>query len=406
MARFRYTAIDPASVTISGRIEALSKAAVIDQLHAAGQTPLRVDEIAGLSLLSGIDLADLLPRRMPSKTLVLITGQLATLLQAGLALDEALNILVDLVEHRREKECLRSLHDRVSGGASLADAMAAQPNAFPDFYVSMVRAGEAGASLEAVLGRLADFLERSQAAKEHIKSALIYPAVVSLTCLCSIIVLFAFVVPRFRPVFEEAGGSLPAAARILLVTSELFQNFWWLGILIPAVAALVIHRQFKQPATRARWDRLVLRLPVAGKLVGQIEIVRFSRTLGTLLRNGVSMMTALAITRETIGNRIFKDAVTRIIERVKIGKGLAEPLTETKVFPPLAVQLIRVGEESGHQDEMLLKVADIFEAETNRSLDRALTLIGPAVTIGLGLIVAGVISSILTAVLSVYDLAL
>ena len=294
----------------------------------------------------------------------------------------------------------------MSGGAALADAMAAQPEVFPDFYVSMVRAGEAGSSLETVLGRLADFLERSHAAREHIKSALIYPLIVALTCFASITVLFTIVVPRFRPVFEEAGGALPLAARNLLRVSEIFQDFWWLAIVLPVGLALLLRLQFKRPASRARWDRLVLRLPVAGALIGQVEVVRFTRTLGTLLKNGVSLMTALEIARETISNRVFHDAVTRIIDRVKIGRGLAEPFAESKVFPRLAVQLIRVGEESGHQEEMLLKIADIFEGETRRSLDRLLTLIGPAVTIVLGLIVAGVIGTILTAILSVYDLAL
>lgn len=406
MRQFRYTAIDPSSTTVNGRIEASNKSAVVDQIHAAGQIPIRIEEVSRFSSFSGAEFAGLFQRRMPSRTLVLVTAQLATLLEAGLALDKALSILIELVSHRREKECLQALHDRVSAGASLADAMAAQPIVFPESYISMVRAGEAGGNLELVLGRVSEFLERSQAAKEHIKSALIYPGIVAITCLASIIVLFAFVVPRFRPVFEEAGDALPVAARGLLHISELFQEYWWLGILIPVLLAFIANRQFKRPATRARWDRMVLGVPVVGKLVVQVEVVRFSRTLGTLLRNGVSLMTALSITRETIGNRVFHEAVTQIIDRVKTGKGLAEPLAQTKIFPPLAVQLVRVGEESGHQEEMLLKIADIFETDTGRSLDRILTLIGPVVTIVLGFIVAGVIASILTAVLSIYDLAL
>jgi general secretion pathway protein F len=257
-----------------------------------------------------------------------------------------------------------------------------------------------------VLARLAEYLERSQATKEHIKSALLYPIIVTLTCFASIAVLFTFVIPRFRPVFEEAGDALPLAARGLLAASDIVQDFWWLAFVLPAVIAFFIWRQLKNPTSRARLDRLTLKLPIAGKLIGQVEVVRFSRTLGTLLKNGVSMMTALAITRETIGNRVFHDAVTRIIDRVKTGKGLAEPFAQSKVFPALATHLIRVGEESGHQDDMLLKISDIFEGETRRSLDRILTLLGPAITIFLGLIVAGVISSILTAILSVYDLAL
>lgn len=408
MTQFRYIAVEgsASSETVEGRMEAPSKSAVVDRLHASGQIPIRVDEV-GLTLLGNIDLATLLrSRRMAPRTLALLTSQLATLLHAGLALDQALAILEDLVEKPREKECLRALLDRISGGAALSDAMAEQKNVFPDFYVSMIRAGEAGASLEAVLERLAEFLERSQRAKEHITSALLYPLIVAITCIGSIGVLFVFVVPRFRPLFEQAGDALPMSAQLLLTVSDLLQSYWWACIALPLLVAVLVWRQLKIPERRRQWERSILRLPLVGDLVAKTEVVRFSRTLGTLLKNGVSLLTALSITRETIGNSVYADAVGAVIERVKTGKGLAEPVAQSKVFPSLAVHLIRVGEESGRQDEMLLKIADIFEGETRRSVDRMLALMGPALTVGMGLIVAGVIGSILTAVLSVYDLAM
>jgi general secretion pathway protein F len=406
MAQFRYIAVEASSQTVEGRMEAPSKAAVVDKLHASGHIPIRVDEV-GLSFLGNTDLATLFRRRrMAPRTLALLTSQLATLLHAGLALDQALGILEDLVDKPREKECLRLLLDRISGGATLSDAMAEQKNVFPDFYISMIRAGEAGASLEAVLDRLAEFLERSQRAKEHITSALLYPLIVAITCIGSIGVLFVFVVPRFRPLFEQAGDALPISAQLLLLLSDFLQNYWWACILVPLLVAFLIYRQFKDPERRQQWERLLLKLPLVGDLIGKTEVVRFSRTLGTLLKNGVSLLTALAITRETIGNSVYAEAVGAVIERVKTGKGLAEPVAQTKIFPSLAVHLIRVGEESGRQDEMLLKIADIFEGETRRSIDRMLALLGPALTVGMGMIVAGVIGSILTAVLSVYDLAM
>jgi general secretion pathway protein F len=257
-----------------------------------------------------------------------------------------------------------------------------------------------------VLDRLSEFLERSQAAREHIISALLYPIIVAVTCCLSIAVLFLFVVPRFRPVFEQAGNALPLAARGLLAVSDFLQDFWWACILVPLLLAFLLYRQFKKPASRRRWDQRLLKLPGIGDLITKTEVVRFARTLATLLKNGVSLLAALTITRETITNGVFADAVGTIIERAKTGKGLAEPLAQTKVFPPLVIHLVRVGEETGRADEMLFKVADIFEGETRRSIDRMLALLGPALTIGLGLIVAAVIGSILTAVLSVYDLAM
>jgi general secretion pathway protein F len=404
--QYRYTAVKDRSEMVEGSMEAASKFTVINRLHATGHVPIRVYEV-GVSSIAGIDVAEFFrSRRIAPATLALITRQLAMLLRAGVALDEALGILGELVDKQHEKECLRSLLERISGGATLADAMAAQTNVFPDFYISMVRAGEAGASLEAVLGRLADFLERTIASKEHIKSALLYPVVVAFVCCASIAILFAFVIPRFRPLFEQAGDGLPLSARVLLAISDLIQNFWWLGILATLLIVVVARWHFRDPVRRHAWDRLALKIPVFGELIGKVEVVHFTRTLGTLLRNGVSLLQALTITRETIRNRIFIEAVDTVIDYVKSGKGLAEPLNQTKAFPPLAVHLIRIGEEAGRQEEMLLDIADIFEIETRRTINRMLTLLGPALTVGLGVVVAGVIGSIMTAVLSVYDLAM
>lgn len=405
MPQFRYVAVEASSETVEGRMEAPSKSAVIERLHASGHVPIRVSEV-GASSIANMDVAELFRgRRMSWRSLALITGQLATLLNAGLALDEALGILEELVEKPGERECLRALLDRVSSGSTLADAMAAQTKVFPEFYVSMVRAGESGASLEAVLGRLAEYLERTMAARENIKSALLYPAIVAVICIGSIGLLLGFVVPRFRPLFEQAGSALPASARLLLVSSDFINDYWWLCLLAPVVATLVLYRQFKNPAVRQAWQRFLLRTPFFGKLIGKLEIVHFSRTLGTLLKNGVSLLSALAITRETARNVVFAEAVDTIMDRAKSGKGLAEPLKQTGVFPPLAVHLLRVAEESGRQDEMLFKIADIFEAEARQTLERMLALLGPALTIVMGAIVASVIGSILTAVLSIYDLA-
>jgi general secretion pathway protein F len=403
---FRYTAATVAAETVAGRMEAASKAAVVDRLHALGHVPIRVEEV-GTSALARLLATEIWrSRRVPARSLALVTGQLATLLRAGLALDEALAILQELVEKEAERGCLRLLLERISGGATLADAMAAQPEVFPEFYVSMVRAGEAGASLETVLERLADHLERSQETREHIRSALLYPVIVALTCCASLAALLLFVVPRFRPLFEQSGDALPASTRGLLAVSDFLQAWWWACVLVPAFGVLLLRRQTGRPESRERWQRRLLRLPLVGGLIQKVEVARFSRTLGTLLRNGVSLLPALAITRETTGNAVFAEAVAVIAERTATGKGLAEPMRQTGVFPPLAVHLVRVGEESGRQEEMLLKIAAIFEADTRRAVDRLLGLLAPAVTIVLGLVVAAVIMSILTALLGIYDLTM
>jgi general secretion pathway protein F len=345
-------------------------------------------------------------RSLRPQFLALVAGQLATLLKAGLALDDALVVLEELLDNDREKSCIRSLIENISSGKTLADAMAAQARAFPEYFVSLVRAGESGAGLETVFERLADFIERRQAAKEHIKSALLYPAIVAVTCCISIAVLLLFVVPKFRPLFEQSGDALPLSAQYLMGFSDLLAGYWWLALLIGFGCVLLGYWQLKSSKSRIRWQRWALKIPLIGELIRKIEVARFSRTLGILLRNEVPLLNALTITRETTGNTVFVEAIEKIIDRAKTGKGLAEPLRATQVFPRLAVHLVRIGEESGRHDEMLTKLADIFEAETRRTLDRLLALIAPTVTIVLGLVVAGVIVSMLTALLSVYDLAM
>jgi general secretion pathway protein F len=404
MALYHYVAVSSRAGSVTGRMEAASKAAVVERLHEAGHVPINIAEVGRLW---NADLGRLFQRRRVSaRSLAVLTSQLATLLDAGVVLDECLAILEEMTEAPREREVLRGLLDRVRAGVALSDAMAAERTVFPDFYVSMVRAGEAGASLETVLARLSEFLDRSQAIREHVKSALLYPLIVAVTCLLSISMLFIFVVPRFKPLFEQAGSALPLTAQALLAVSDFMQDYWWVLVAVPLLAIVIARLQLRKPAVRARLDRRLLKLPLVGALIAKVQTVRFARTLGTALKNGVSLETALSITRETLSNRVFADAVAVILERVKTGTGLATPVVQAKVFPVLAGHLIRVGEEVGRQDDMLVKIADIFELETRRSLDRLLALLGPALTIVLGVVVAGVTLSIITAVLSVYDLAM
>jgi general secretion pathway protein F len=256
------------------------------------------------------------------------------------------------------------------------------------------------------LRQLAEFLERSQAARQQVTSALIYPAIVLATGLGSVGLLFGFVIPRFRPLFEEAGTALPLPARSVLAVSDVLQNYWWVMMVVIALAALYIQRQFRGGEARRRWDRRLLRLPLVGDLITKAEVARLARTLGTLLKNGVSPLAALAVTRETLRNTVIADAISTVADSLKQGKGLAEPLSRSKVVPILAIQLIRVGEETAKLDEMLLKTAEIYDAEVARSIERLLALLVPGITIVLGIIVALVIGSILTAVLSVYELAI
>ncbi|MGO8914484.1 MAG: type II secretion system F family protein [Stellaceae bacterium] len=403
--RYRYEAVSAQGELVAGEMEAETQAAVIERLYSQGHVPIRADA-ASRGALARLLAWEWKPRARRFANLALVTQQLATLLQAGLSLDRALELAQTVTPRQAERDCLAAVLEKVRGGSTLADAMAAEPAAFPKFYIGMVHAGEAGASLDATLRHLAEFLEKSQAARQKVVSALIYPAIVLATGMASIGALFGFVIPRFRPLFEDAGAALPFAARAVLAVTDLLQDYWWALLAAIALAAVIVARQLRGAEQRRRWDRRLLALPLLGDLITKAEVARFARTLGTLLRNGVAPLAGLAITQDTLRNSAIAEAVGAVAESLKQGKGLAEPLSRSKAVPALAIQLIRVGEETARLEEMLLKTAEIFDEEVGRSVERLLAVLVPGITVLLGIVVALVIGSILTAVLSVYELAI
>jgi general secretion pathway protein F len=296
------------------------------------------------------------------------------------------------------------MQNQVRGGAALADAMEAHPEVFPSFYVGMVRAGEAGGNLEGVLSALSDSLERAQALRESVSSALTYPILVVVMAVLSLIVLMTAVIPEFRPLFEDSGTALPLMTRIVIAVSDFIGAYWWalaLGVL--ALVALV-RRHNSDPKGRLRWDRWVLGMPYLGDLVLKVEVTRMARTLGTLSKNGVNLLNALSMTIGTVENRVVTEALDDVRLRLAKGEGLSRPMAETSIFPTLALQLIQVGEESGALEDMLLRVADIYDQEVQRSLQRLLSLLTPLITIVLGIVIAVIIGSMIAAILSAYDL--
>ncbi|HEX3970447.1 MAG TPA: type II secretion system F family protein [Stellaceae bacterium] len=405
MSLYRYQAAAASGELVTGEMEAADQDSVIERLHAQGYIPIDARE-ARDGLLSWLQPKRAANRTARPKNLIFLTQQLGMLVQAGLSLDRALEMVLSVVEGKADQESVRAVLDRVRSGSTLADAMAAQNGLFPAYYIGMVRAAEASGSLDTTLRHLAELLERADTAREQVKSALIYPMLVLATGAGSIAILFEFVIPRFRPLFDGAGTTLPLATQIVLGISDGMQNYGLYTLVAVLLLALLWRRHIRAPEGRRRWHYRLLKLPLFGGLVVKTEVSRFGRTLGTLLRNGVSPLSALLITQETISNLALREALSGVVDSVKEGKGLAEPLLQTGIVPTLAVNLIRVGEETARLDDMLLKVADIYEQETKRGIDRLLALLVPAVTIGLGVVVALVIGSILTAILSVYDLAL
>ena len=405
MPRFNYKAVSPDGEVIEGEIEAASRQAVVDRLHADGHVPIRADEsrrveAAAPSALSGL----FQPRRVRREDLVLITRELATLLQAGLPLDRAMSVMLDLAPAGPVRDLVEEAREKVRGGATLADALADHPAVFPNFYVGMVRAGEAGGSLDGVLTRLAETLERAQALRETVQAALRYPALVVIMAVVSLAVLMTAVIPEFRPLFEDAGAAMPVSTQIVIGVSDFLALYWWLIALVLLAAVVPLRQHNRTDEGHLRWDTWKIEAPVFGDLLTKIEVARFSRTLGTLLNNGVSVLNAMSMTIDTLDNRAFARAAAQAQGRLAKGEGLAEPLAETGVFPGLALQLVRVGEETGQLDAMLLRIAEIYDEETRRAIQKMLSLLVPLVTLALGVLIAGIIGSMISAIMSSYDL--
>jgi general secretion pathway protein F len=395
---FSYTAADHAGKTVDGLMEAADVRAVVERLHRDAYYPIRVTpqaERAGWWGARG---------RISQRDLLTFTQQLATLVEAGLPLDRALSVLEGLAASPRLKTVVADLLRGVRGGSAFSEALARHhPRPFSRLYINMVRAGEKGGVLETTLRRVAEFLEARATFVESVVSALIYPAMITLASAGAIVFLLAFVVPRFAVIFSDLGQAIPLPTQILLQVSAVVRAYWWLGGLA-ATAGIVGWRIWTStPEGRLAWDRTVLQIPLVGGISLKLEMSRFARTLGTLLTSGVPVLSALAVVGEMMSNQIVSRSVQRLADSVKRGTGLAAPMGENAVFPPLAVHMVRVGEETGRLEEMLLKVADMLEADVKTELRRIIGLLEPVVILTMGLVVAFIVVAMLLAIFSINE---
>lgn len=399
MALFRYKALSAAGESLDGQMEAASAEEVIARLQDQGHLPV---EARRADASGGEGLGALFKRKQFSDEQVLqFTQQLATLLGAGQPLDRALGILLELPESAEARRVIERVRESVRGGTPLSTALEQQHGLFSRLYVNLVRAGEAGGSLQESLRRLADYLERSAALRGRVVNALIYPVILLVLVFCSVTFLLAVVVPQFQALFESMNAEIPWYSAAVLHVSLFLRAWWWL--LLPALAALLGWSgwQLSQPAARRALDERVLRWRIVGDLVAKLDTARLTRTLGTLVRNGVPLLNALNLSRPVLSNRVLAEAIEAASEDVKTGSGLGYALGRQKVFPRLAVQMIQVGEESGELDSMLLKVADTFDLETGNALDRMLAALVPLLTVVMTAIIGAIMLSVL---LPIYDL--
>ncbi len=405
MPLYSYKAVKSSGETVEGEMEAADEGLLVRKLQADGLIPLKTGPAGGAGSFLKLSRRGGARKKLSDKKVMLLTRELATLLEAGMTLDRSLQILRDLSDDEELVKLLDQLRERVHSGSAFSAALEEEKATFSPLYINMVKAGEAGGVMQHVLSRLADYMERSTELQENIRSALVYPMILLFVAGMSIALLLMFVVPQFSQMFEDMGEQLPMATRVVITAGDLFRNYWWammagLFLLIAAFDA-----SLRNPATRYRWDRRVLKWPLFGDLVAKVETARFSRTLSTLLANGLPLLTALNLVKDVLSNKIIAEGVAEAAESLKNGKGFSDPLVDGKVLPPLALQMIKVGEESGNLEGMLGKIADVFDREVRTTVDRMLTLLEPVMIVGLGVVVAGIIISILMAVLSANELA-
>ncbi len=401
MPVFEYKAVTPAGETVQGLMEAVSVEMVVSKLQEAGNLPIHARE-AG----TGFSLANfrLGRRKMNTREVGQFTQQLATLLSAGLPLDRSLQVLRELGENERVQRTVSEIRDRVREGGSLSEALQEQHGAFSRLFVNMVRAGEVGGTLDKTLERLSEYLERTKDLRDSVVSALIYPIILLLLAGGSLILLLVYVIPQFTPIFEELGGDLPTITKVVLAVGGVLQNFWWLLIGLVILAVSLFQRMLANTKQRLAWDTRVLKMRWVGDLAAKVETARLSRTLGTLLSNGVALLSALSIAHNVIGNTLLRKDLQEAAQEVKTGGGLAENLAAQGRFPRLAVQMIAVGEETGRLDDMLLKVADTYDTEVRNTIDRLLAIFTPVVTMLLAGVIGTIVMSVLMAILSINDL--
>ena len=398
MALYRYKAVATTGETIEGQMEAASREEVIGKLQDAGNIPLEAREAAegaGAGLGAMFRRAEMTPAEINQ-----FTQQLSTLLGAGQPLDRALQILIELPDEERAKKLIERVREIVRGGAPLSQALEQQHGVFSRLYVNMVRAGEASGALQDTLKRLTEYLDRARELRSSVVNALIYPSIIIAAVVIALAILLIYVVPQFVPIFQDMGAELPLITKFVLAVSSFLQGFWWL-LLAGAIAfAFWIRAQYADADKRKVIEDRLLRTKLIGGLLLKLDTARLARTLGTLLHNGVPLLTALSISRNVLGNSVLADAVEVAEKDVKTGNGLGYALGQTKRWPRLALQMIAVGEESGELEAMLTRVADTFDIEVKNNIDRLLAALTPAVTIFLAVVIAFIMMAILLPILS------
>ncbi len=384
MATFTYTARSFAGEMRTATLEAPSRDDVIAQLRRQRLNVVKIDEATPKKPRMG---------HIKTKDIVVLTRQFSTMINAGLPLVQAMTILAEQSENKTLGGIMRKVVFDVESGNTVSDALAKHPKAFSNLYVNMVAAGEAGGILDTILMRLATFLEKNDALIRKVKGAMIYPGVIMSVAAIAIAVLLIFVIPVFENLFASAGLALPLPTRIVMGMSRFLNAYWWVVLGSMVGGFFMIKRYHATSNGKLQIDRMLLRVPVLGDVLRKSAVSRFTRTLGTLVSSGVSILDGLEITAKTAGNRVVQDAIMESRASIAGGDTIAQPLKKSGVFPPMVISMISVGEQTGGLDEMLSKIADFYDEEVDAAVSNLLSLLEPIMIVFLGIVVGGMVVS-------------
>ncbi len=402
MPKFVFVVKDRNGKTHSGTLDAETRNALLEQLWKQELTVLSIEEQTKSSeTLNRLRAGQ---GKVRTSHLVIFSRQLATLVEAGVSIVPSLQILADQTLDRQFKGIINKMHNDVEAGSSLSEAAGRHPNAFSDLFVNLLQAGESSGRLDEILDRLATYQEKSGELQRKVKSALIYPAFVTVLAFGITSFLMIVIVPKFKDIFASLGGQLPLPTLMLLGLSEAMKRYWPLGLIAMIAAAIGIKVLLSTPTGRLRFDQVTLKVPVFGPLIQKVAIARFSRTLATLIKSGVPILGALDIVAKTAGNKVIEQAVVAARASIREGENISDPLAQSKVFPIMVTRMIAVGEKTGELEKMLTKVADFYESEVDAAVSGLTSLIEPLVIAFLGVVIGGIAVTLLLPVFSITSL--
>ncbi len=406
MPSYKYRASTQEGKIVEGVMESVDDGTVAQKIQGMGLLPIKIDSSSRKSILTSDIQLFRNKKKVRRKDLLIFTQELHTLVKAGFPLDRSLAILGQLAESPAMAGVIQDVLKEVKRGKSFSEALGKHPEVFPKIYISMIKAGEAGGALEEILNRLSSYLVTTEELRSYITSAMIYPALLSSVGIASILILMLFVVPKFSSIFQEMRVPLPLPMAIIQFFSDLFTKYWWLLLAIIVLIGIYIRNFRNSDQGRLKSDRWLLQIPLVGAVLRKVEVARFSRCLGTLLHGGVPLLQGMTIVRDIIGNQSIAITIDPIRNGIKKGEGISQPIKQSGVFPPLAMHLIEVGEESGKLDSMLVQVADVYDVEVRNNIKNLIAFFEPALILIMGILIGTVVVSMLVAVFSINDIPL